>query len=269
MGEISAIGLGCSRVGSFNNQTPIDEVRATLRAALDLGVTVFDTANVYGQGDSEREIGRAIADRRDQAYVVTKLGKVFSAKMRLMAFAKPLAKALLPRKTLAETVTTRRSSEIGTDFSAAAVAPNVEASLKRLKVERIDALLLHSPAAATVRDPELAVALDRVRREGKIAAFGVSCDDIGCLRAALDMPGVTLLQLPVDLIEQAKAEGLSARWMDQGVKVFAREVLRLRPQGTSPAEAIARSCADPTVACTIVGASKRQHLAEAVQACSS
>ena len=58
---LPVLGLGCSRIGSLGNPAPMRDMRALLERALELGVNLFDTADIYGQGDSEREIGRLLA----------------------------------------------------------------------------------------------------------------------------------------------------------------------------------------------------------------
>ena len=94
------------------------DIRALLERSLDLGVNLLDTADIYGQGDSEREIGRLLAGRRDRAFVVTKVGKRFSRKMRLMRPLKPLLKPLLARvKSAKGAVVGQRDANLATDFS--------------------------------------------------------------------------------------------------------------------------------------------------------
>jgi aryl-alcohol dehydrogenase-like predicted oxidoreductase len=80
---ISRIGFGCGRIGSLGNPASPAQSQRLIELALDLGITLFDTANIYGQGDSERILGRALRGKRDRAFVVTKVGQHFSAKMRL------------------------------------------------------------------------------------------------------------------------------------------------------------------------------------------
>ena len=92
---VSRIGLGCSRIGSFNNPQPLAQSRALVSHALDIGVTVIDTSNIYGQGDSEIQIGLAVQGRRDKAFIVTKTGRGFSPKMRMLRHFKPLLRPLL------------------------------------------------------------------------------------------------------------------------------------------------------------------------------
>jgi aryl-alcohol dehydrogenase-like predicted oxidoreductase len=264
--QLSVLGLGCSRVGSFNNPAPLSEIRATLRAALDLGITVFDTADVYGQGDSERELGRALQGRRNEAFVITKLGKVFSAKMRAMRIVKPLVKAILPPRVAKQSISARREGAIAQDFNPGRFAAAVEASLGRLGFAYLDGLLLHSPPAAVVRDPAVGEALRALQAAGKIRQFGVSCDDAGCLEAALAIPGLSLLQLTLPILDQASSSGLGAQIRAKGIAVFAREVIKGQPALTPP-EAVAAAGAREDVTCVIVGTSRLAHLEELAGAC--
>ena len=262
--SISRLGLGCSRVGSFNNPVPIAEIRATLDRALDLGVTVFDTSNVYGQGDSEREIGRALAGRRAEAFVISKFGKRFSAAMQVAGPFKPLIKPLLQAHGRSA-VTGQRGRAMRADFDPRRFAGYLDASLRRLRFDHLDGVLLHSPPAAVVNDPGVAESLAALVRSGRTRFFGVSCDDWACLEATCDMPGMGILQLPLGLIDQAVERGLDRLWAERGVRVFAREVLRDQPALT-PADAVAAAAARPSVACVVVGASRRAHLEALAQA---
>lgn len=261
--QLSRIALGCSRVGSFNNMTPLREVRLTLEGALDLGVSTFDTSNVYGQGDSEREIGRALRRRRNEAFVITKLGKSFSRKMQLLRPFKPLLKPLLSRKAQGA-ISGRRGGEISTVFRPAEFAASVEGSLQRLGFDRLDGLLLHSPSAASLRDPEVRGALVRLQTEGKVLHIGASCDDAAALDAALDWPEISLLQLPIDLIEQMSPTA-AERIRSRNVGVLAREVIRLQPN-LAPRQAIVRAAQHPLVDSVIVGTSRLAHLKDAAEA---
>src|SRR6201991_238672 len=92
--QVSALGLGCWAIGGpwTSNGMPAgwgevddDESIRAIRRALDLGVTLFDTADVYGCGHSERVLGRALAGHRDDAVLVTKVGNVFDERTRTAA----------------------------------------------------------------------------------------------------------------------------------------------------------------------------------------
>ncbi len=264
--ELTPVGLGCSRIGSFNNPVPTRAIRELLAQAPDLGVNVFDTADIYGQGDSEREVGRALARRRDDAFVVTKVGKRFSAKMRLLRPLKPIIKPLLAASGKGGgAITARRGANLAGDFDPNRLERAVDDSLQRLGMDAVDGLLLHSPSAAAVRDPAVGQLLDRLRKSGKVRHYGVSCDDRAALEAALALDGLSLLQLPLDLLDEARHAGLTAKIVDRGIAVFAREVVRLSPT-LSPTEAVARACRRPGVTSCIVGTSNPNHLRAAVAA---
>jgi len=262
---LSKLGLGCSRIGSFNNPAPMRAIRDLLAAALELGVTLFDTADIYGQGDSEREIGRLLKGRREQGFVVTKCGQVFSAKMRLVAPMKPVLKPLIMAMGKGQAVTGAREDSRSEDFSPSRYPAALDASLRRLGFEHVDGFLLHGPTAGELADPAHGETLAALKKAGKVRHFGVSCDDVAALRAALDMPGLTMLELPVDVIDQAEAGGLGETIRSRDIIVLAREVMRLRPELT-PVEAVRKSVLDPLTTCTIVGTSKRVHLQELAEA---
>lgn len=145
--RVSALGLGTWRMGERADARR-DEV-AALRRGFDLGVSLVDTAEMYADGGSEEVVGEAIAGRRDEVFVVSKV---------------------YPHRA------GRR----------AAIAA-CEASLARLAIERIDLYLLHwrggVPLAETVE------AFERLRRDGKIARWGVSNFDVGDLDELAAVPG--------------------------------------------------------------------------------
>jgi aryl-alcohol dehydrogenase-like predicted oxidoreductase len=258
---MSRLGLGCGRIGSFNNPAPASQQRDTIRAALDLGVTTFDTANVYGQGDSERLLGRELRSRRDDAFVVTKLGKRFSTKMRAMGVLKPVLKPVLAQLSAGKAVTARRGDNIGQDFAPAGFAAALDASLRRLGFDHVDGVLLHSPSAVALGHPELPDALDRLVRSGKARHWGVSVDDRAALVAALALPGLAMLQVPLDVIDEVAAENILPAARRRGILVFAREVIRLNP-ALSPPAAVAMAAARADVDCVLVGVSHRDRLAQ-------
>jgi aryl-alcohol dehydrogenase-like predicted oxidoreductase len=255
---LSLLGLGCSRIGSFNNPMPISQVRSLLEEALELGVTIFDTANIYGQGDSEREIGRLLSGRRTRGFVVTKLGKRFSSKMRLLRPLKPLLRPLLGMRS-SKSVTGMRESNIGADFSPMRYQSELEASLRRLRFDYVDALLLHSPSAEDISDPLVGESLAGLVKAGKTRHVGVSCDDLASLEAALRLPQITMVELPVHVIALAVERSLDRQIIERKIGVLAREAIRLRPDLT-PLEAVASAAAYPIVTSVVVGTSSPNNL---------
>lgn len=265
----SLIGLGCARVGSFNNPQSLAESQALVEAAIGMGVTLLDTANIYGQGDSERVIGRALRGKRASAFLVTKAGQTFSPKMRALRLLKPVLRPLLARRRNdnggGSVVTARRAGEMRNDWRPGHLAESLDTSLRRLGTDHVDAFLLHSPPADVAGDEAVAAALLGLQRAGKTRHFGVSCDDLACLDAALTMPGLTLLQLPYDLSVAAEANGMGDRIRAQGIGVLAREVISGQP-GAAPVAAVRAAMAHPLVTSTLVGTTRLSNLSDIVRA---
>lgn len=262
---LSAIGLGCSRIGSFNSPLSRSDIRSLLAAAFDSGVSVFDTSDVYGQGDSERELGRFLAGpRREAAFVVTKGGKLFSTKMRLLRPFKPLLKPLLARGGR-KAVSARRTDEMSEDFSSAHIIRAVEGSLRRLRADKLDGFLLHSPPASTVSDPSIWETIIRLRDSGKIATFGVSCDTKDVVDASLRVSELTLLELPYDVLAALDNSDSAREIARRQIVVFVRGVIRCQP-GIEPDKAIRNAASMPLVSTVIVGTSNIQNLRSAISA---
>jgi aryl-alcohol dehydrogenase-like predicted oxidoreductase len=253
---LSRIGLGCSRFGSFGDAQPLRASEALVRAALDMGVTLFDTADIYGQGDSERVLGRALAGQRDRAFLVTKTGQTFSAKMRLLRPLKPILRPLL--KGRGGAVTAQRGQAMQADWRPQTFARRLEASLRRLRTDHVDGFLLHGPPAEAIAMPAVSAALGAVKNAGKVRHFGVSCETEADLDAALAMPGLSLLELPPALL--SRAADAAAR----GIIVLAREVISLRPS-LDPVEAVRAAAGTGGVASSIVRTSKAAHLHQIVE----
>jgi aryl-alcohol dehydrogenase-like predicted oxidoreductase len=223
--QVSAIGLGCARIGGIFKDEPQSFVRL-LSSALDGGINFFDTADMYSQGESETLLGRAFAGKRDQVIFASKAGYRLPAQRRAIARIKPLVRPLikllkLKRENLPSVVRGAPTQ----DFSGAYLRGCIEGSLRRLKTDRLDLFQLHSPPAASVAHGDWVQALSRLRDEGKIRWYGVSCDDALAARAALQIPGVSALQLPLSLIEHGIADEILPLARARNIAVIAREIL--------------------------------------------
>jgi methylglyoxal reductase len=164
----SAVGLGTWAIGGWMwGGTDDAAAEAAIRAGLDAGITLIDTAPAYGMGHAEEVVGRAIRGRRDAVVLATKCGLVWHSQRGPYFFSQ----AGLP---------------VHRDLSRAAIRHEVEASLTRLQTDRIDVYITHwqdptTPIAETV------AALKELQAEGKILAFAASNttpEDIVAYRAA-------------------------------------------------------------------------------------
>jgi aryl-alcohol dehydrogenase-like predicted oxidoreductase len=162
--EVGAQGLGCMGMSqAYGVRDNDEESIATLHRALELGVTLIDTANVYGNGANEELVGRAIADRRDKVVLATKFGIVFT-----------------------EGAQSARGD-------AAYVKQSCEESLRRLGVDHIDLYYQHR-VAQDVPVEETWGALAELVAEGKVRYLGISEASVESIRRAHAVHPVTALQ---------------------------------------------------------------------------
>ena len=164
--EVSAIGLGCMGM-SFAYGPPPDrnQMIALIRAAVDRGVTLFDTAEAYGPFTNEELVGEALAPFRLQVAIATKFGFRFDEK----------------------------GGQSGTDSRPAHIREVAEASLKRLKVDAIDLFYQHR-VDPDVPIEDVAGAVKDLIREGKVKHFGLSEAGVQTIRRAHAVQPVTALQ---------------------------------------------------------------------------
>jgi aryl-alcohol dehydrogenase-like predicted oxidoreductase len=131
------IGLGCSRIGSVNGPSRAD-ARQLLHRALDEGVRLFDTSNIYGQGDSERLLAGVIG-QRDDCIICSKAGKYLDWKKRLLVPLKGALRGVVQRSGQARsTVAAARAGPMPTCWRPEFLQKSLEGSLRRLNRPQID-----------------------------------------------------------------------------------------------------------------------------------
>ena len=150
---VSALGLGAMGLSGVYGASDDAESLETIRAALDLGITLIDTADAYGAGHNEELVGRAVAGRRDDIVLATKFGLVFA------------------------------DGRIGVDGSPADVRRSIEASLRRLGVDEVDLYILHRVDPETPIE-ETVGAMATLVAEGKVRHLGLSEPAAETLRRA-------------------------------------------------------------------------------------
>ncbi len=221
---VSEYGLGCARIGGVFKNDPADFI-TLLRAALDAGVTFFDTADMYSQGESETLIGRAFRRRRHEVVITSKAGYVLPSQRRLIARIKPLVRPVIKALGISrQHLPSAVRGELAQNFSAAHLTRAIEGSLQRLHTDYLDLFQLHSPPADVVAPGEWLAALESLKQQGKIRYYGVSCDSVDAAAAALTHANVASLQLPINLLER-DAVTVLPQAKRQGVGVIARECL--------------------------------------------
>ncbi len=148
----------------------------TLAAALASGITHFDTAPLYGFGESERALGRFLGSRRGQVTLTTKFGLEPSALAARLVVLQSFARRAIALFPALRRAAVRNSGALSSQpsFSRAAATRSLERSLRALRTDYVDFFLAHQASAAALPDDELIGWLEDVRRAGKILSFGVA-----------------------------------------------------------------------------------------------
>jgi len=190
--QVSEIGFGAWGIGGGQwGGADEAESMAALHAALDHGVTFFDTADVYGDGLSERLIGRLRRERSEPFFVATKSGR-------------------------------RLEPHTAAGYTAANLEAFVDRSLRNLGVERLDLVQLHCPPPEVYHDAGVFAALDRLVTAGKVRHYGVSVETVAEALAALEFPRVAAVQIIFNCFRPRPAERFFAAARTRGVAIIAR-----------------------------------------------
>ena len=192
IGRVSEIGLGCWQLGGADWGDVSDaDAMAIMQAAIDSGVTFFDTADVYGLGRSEELIGRFVKSTGADITVATKLGR-------------------FPNPGWPD------------NFEESAIRSHTEASLKRLGTERLALTQLHCVPTDVLKRGEVFDHLRTLQVEGKIEQFGASVESMEEALICLEQPGLASLQIIFNIFRQKPITALFKRAQQQGVSLIVR-----------------------------------------------
>ena len=263
--SLSVLGIGCGRVGSISNPVPMREIEAMLEAAVAAGVNLFDTADIYGQGDSERTLARLSRRHPGKVFIVTKVGGRHGKYEPLVRLAKPLLRRLTQARPEVRNATVSvRTPAVVHEFKPEALSLAIDGSRRRLGLDRLQGLLLHSPGAKALRTTEIGDFLASVVASGRAEHVGVSVDTVDALEAAVAIPAVSMIQAPIDVCDTLPGTAALRAIQDRRIAVFAREILRRSgPEhtgGADPRQAFADAIAPAFVTSALVGLSTRAHL---------
>ena len=211
--RVSTIGFGAWAIGgdAWGRTDDAESLRA-LHRAVDLGVNFVDTADVYGDGHSERLVARLKRERSEEILVATKAGR-------------------------------RLSPHVASGYDRANLTAFVERSLRNLETEAIDLLQLHCPPSAVYEMPEVFGILDDLAAAGKIRHYGVSVERVAEAARAVEYPNVQSVQIIFNMFRLKPAEEFFPIARERRVGILARVPLasgllsgKLRPDTAFAAE---------------------------------
>jgi aryl-alcohol dehydrogenase-like predicted oxidoreductase len=171
---MSRLGFGCS---ALLGRASASESERAVAAALEHGITFFDTARSYGYGQSEQLLGRLFTGRRDGIFLCTKFG-ILPAQGGWKQRVKPLARAVVKAFPALRNAAQRlvASEFTAGQFSVATLQASFETSLRALRTDYVDMLLMHAAPASVLAQDDLLEALARLVESGKVRMAGISGD---------------------------------------------------------------------------------------------
>src|SRR6266850_1089528 len=188
--QAGEIGFGAWAIGADWGDVDDEQSLRALHAAADGGVTFFDTADVYGDGRSERLIARFRKERREPVVVATKSG--------------------------------RRAPQNVKEFTRENFTAWIDRSRKNLEVDRLDLVQLHCPPTDTYYRPEIFEAMDSFIQDGRIASYGVSVERVEEGLKAIEYPNVATVQIIYNMFRQRPAARFLSAARERNVGVIAR-----------------------------------------------
>jgi aryl-alcohol dehydrogenase-like predicted oxidoreductase len=190
--KVSEIGFGAWAIGASWGEVNDDEALAALHAALDTGVSFIDTADVYGDGHSEKLIAKVLRERGgERPFIATKAGR------------------RLPEQTVA-------------GYSFDNLSAYVDRSRQNLEMDTLDLLQLHCPPTDIYYHPEVFETLDRLKEQGKVRDYGVSVERVEEALKAVEYPGVVSVQIIFNAFRQRPIESFFKRAQERNVAIIAR-----------------------------------------------
>ena len=189
--KVSSISFGTWAIGAEWGVVDDRESLAALHRALDRGVNFFDSADVYGDGRSERLLAQLRSERSEPFYVATKAGR-------------------------------RLNPHVAVGYNRANLTAFVERSLQNLKTDTLDLLQLHCPPTSVYYMPEVFEVLDDLTKDGKLRYYGVSVEKVEEALKAIEYPGVQSVQIIFNMFRQRPSELFFGEAQRRRVGILAR-----------------------------------------------
>ncbi len=211
--NFSKLGLGTGTLASLGRAASFTEVQCLLKTMESLGETLIDTADSYGSGDCEKLLSRALRAGKSETFqVITKAGYPMSNLPGPFPGLNQVAKKI------------RHRLGARPCFEPQYLEKSLEASLVRLRLDRVEAFLLHDPPLEAVTSDEVAAACLRFRETGKARFVGVSSGDENVIRHALDQKIFQVIQTPANLMAALHLQPVWKACDDAGIHLIGNHV---------------------------------------------
>lgn len=205
--HVSILGLGCSRLGGTVEKRDDHTAKLILSKAHENGINLFDTADIYAQGNSEKLIGDVFRRKRSEVIIASKVGYRFNSAVSFGTKIKPILRQLIRLiPALKTTLQKARAAHSIQDFSPAYLKSAVENSLKRLQTDYLDLLQLHSPLPSLLEQGDIFEPLEELKQEGKLRYYGVACRELDDSQICSKHSGISSVQIPLNHLNFQKKD---------------------------------------------------------------
>jgi len=189
--KVSEIGIGCWAIGSEWGDVSVEDAKEALYTSIDNGINFFDTADVYGDGRSEKIISEVLKNSNEQIYVATKAGR-------------------------------RLNPHNADGYNLKNIESFIDRSLSNLGVDIIDLVQLHCPPSEICGKPETYEMMDEIVKKGKIKYYGVSVEKVSEALDAIKHPNVKSIQIIFNIFRQKPNEIFFQEAKKNNVAIIAR-----------------------------------------------
>lgn len=189
--KISEVSFGAWAIGGTWGPVVDETSLRALEEAIDQGINFFDTADVYGDGHSEKLLSKLAKGKKDKIYIATKAGR-------------------------------RLDPHVASGYNIENITGFLERSLKNLNVECVDLLQLHCPPTETYENEALFQGLDQLVKAGKIAHYGVSVETVGEAIRAIEYENVATIQIIYNMFRLKPEELFLPKALEKNVGIIAR-----------------------------------------------
>lgn len=220
--RVSEIGLGCASLGGGLYHRDDRESINTLLQAFDSGINFYDTSDVHSLGRSQELIGEAFKGRRDRVVIASKTGILYSPlatfTLKLRSIVGPVGQLLKPFKKPLHRL---RASQKRYDYSPNYLRQAVERSLKYLNTDYLDLFQVYNPPTSVLIRGDFCEIFEKLKKEGKIRYYGVACATVGDSVSSLLLPGISAIQVIINLLDQEPIKKLLPKANDKKIAIVA------------------------------------------------